>query len=210
MPALRNFGVLALLLGAGTSLASDGPDMLLNTPGGPEWELHCDPLPARLCLARAANVWLWVEHRMTGHHITRLAVTPTSVGARISILVGDRLRDAPGLLTQPVNEEMLKALSPASAELVVSTPGGAAARFPVGGAHLAASAILWWYDTYHTEIGKWPGPELATPEAPPLERYQSEERRRGSAPEIYLPATKPQIQFAIRAQGGTPPMARDR
>lgn len=166
------------------------------------WKVQCR-LPLRGCVGKADGLVLWVDHDM-GVHL----VGPAGPGARISLLIDDVTRDMPGLFSYGLDPHHLEELTPHNARVLIERNGIVLQETRVEGI-LDVASYLAFLKTGTARDSRdarlWLSATRRTPNAvdnPLLDRYQAAEAQALQEYPHYVPETKPQIEFAIRAQEG--------
>lgn len=166
------------------------------------WSVDCRQ-PLRGCVARAPGLVLRVDE-----HQQPWLVAAAQHGARTSVQVVNFTQDAPFLLSRPLDAGMLDQLTRSNAFVVIEESGFVAQRTRSTGIAHVANYLAW----LNTETARtlrdarlWPSHgRLAVGDMTPevLERYEVMQRRALEAHRQLVPATKPQVEFAMRAQNG--------
>lgn len=186
-----------------SEISVDGPALFYAVSGEarrPLWAVHCR-LRLRGCIARAPGLVLRLDE--AGAPWLLAAVPP---GARISLARRNTSQPLPGLLTAPLDPEVLARLSAPGAALIVEDAGQVILQSPTEGLTEVAAYLAWLASDNARTLGDarlWPKggplqPEAMTPEV--LERFAVQDRRAREAARQLVPVTKPQSEFALRAQ----------
>lgn len=113
-------------------------------------------------------------------------------GARLSYFLDGLIADIPMIFSSPV-DTLLESYLGEGGKLMIETPDERVEVLP-----------LWGFADVLELMRKAAGRPLTEDHPTIMSRYESLHDPLGDDPYVFLPATKPQIQFAIRAQGGTP------
>jgi hypothetical protein len=167
------------------------------------WSVHCSQ-PLRGCVARANGLALRLDSSMRPW-----LIAAASAEARISLQEKNYTSDVPGLFSAPLSDEMLARLSAPDSFVVIEERGRVIQRTRTEAIARVASYLRWVNgDIARTlrDARLWPDegrldPADMSPSV--LERYEVMQRRRKEGLRQLVPSTKPQIEFAIQAQGGT-------
>ncbi|MDO6731976.1 hypothetical protein Q4577_18240 [Marinovum sp. 2_MG-2023] len=166
------------------------------------WSVDCRQ-PLRGCVARAPGLVLRVDD-----HGAHWLIAASHPGARKSVQTRNYTRDTPEILSRPLSADTLAQLSQKNTFLVIEEQSTVVLRAQTTGIAHVAGYLAWINsETARTlrDARLWPKNEpLQTDNMTPdvLERYQVMQRRRLEAQRQLVPATKPQIEFAVRAQSG--------
>lgn len=187
-------------------IAADGTAQFLWLRGAARslgWSVTCRQ-PLRGCLARGqGGAVLWAD----GDGSVRLGL-PHAAGARLSVRRGNRMQDLGPLLDHPLAPETLDRLDQPDTWLVVEEQGAVALTLPVPGlADVAAYLRFLEGPVARTlrDARVWHRTGQLDPdsmEAAVLDRYRQVENRALQPQPVLVPVTKPQSEFAQRAQGG--------
>lgn len=168
----------------------------------PVWSVSCRVF-LRGCMARGDGIVL----RLDADNNPRLLVACSGNG-RISILRRNFREDADHITSQPLAEPSIERMSGPDAFLVVEEPDASPVYIRTVGLN-AVIGYLRWLDSAPARVLRdarlWPEDgaldlQAAGDEA--LDRFRLMELRDAAGPRYLVPSTKPQIEFAIRAQGG--------
>jgi hypothetical protein len=165
------------------------------------WAVDCTA-PLRGCVARAPGLTLRVAP-----DLSVWALAAASASARISVQHRNYTRDAPDLFFRPLAFDEIAELSRPNSFILIED-GATHLRISTQGLGQVASYLRWVQSpTAHTlrDARLWPKggalqEDAMSPEV--LERYEILQRRQTEALRQQVPRTKPQIEFAIQAQGG--------
>ena len=166
------------------------------------WSVHCAQ-PLRACVARSPGLVLRIDAEMQPW-----LIAPATPGVRISIQDRNYTQDTPNLLTGPLKADRIKKLSGENSFVIIEENGRVIQRTRTTGLDRVIDYLTWVHgNTAHTlrDARLWPRNgdirvQDMTPEV--LERYEVMQRRALEAQRQLVPSTKPQIEFAIRAQEG--------
>lgn len=183
----------------------DGPALFYGVKSDQRqelWSVYCAQ-PLRACVARAPGLVARIDEAGVPWLI---AVTPP--GARISIQSRNHTRDVSTLFNQPLDAETIRRLSHEKSFIVVEENSVVMLRTRTAGLDKVIDYLTWLRGmTARTlrDARLWPRNgsirvQDMTPEV--LERYQIMQRRALEAQKQLVPTTKPQVEFAIRAQDG--------
>lgn len=186
-------------------ISIDGPALFYGVSGDQRrelWSVHCAQ-PLRSCVARAPGLVLSVDENGAPWLIS---VTPP--GTRISMQTRNYTRNVPHLFNQALNADSIRRLSAEKAFVVVEENGSVVLRARTTGLNKVVDYLTWIRgSTARTlrDARLWPRNgdirvQDMTPEV--LERFEVMQRRALEAQRQLVPSTKPQIEFAIRAQNG--------
>lgn len=166
------------------------------------WSVYCAQ-PLRSCVARASGLVLRIDE--TGAPWL-LAVTPP--GARVSIQSRNYTFDAPDTFSMPLDAEVIARLAGEQAFLIVEESGQVVLRSRTTGIDKVVDYLSWIQGSAARTLRDarlWPrNGEIRIQDMTPevLERFEVMQRRALEDQRQLVPSTKPQIEFAIRAQGG--------
>lgn len=186
-------------------ITPDGPALFFSVEDDRRRELWSVDCRQRLrgCTARAPGlvVRLDEEHRPW----ILASATPET---RISIQHKNHIWDTPALLNRPLDTGTLERMSAAKSFLVLEEQGHVVLRVRTEALDEVVAYLRWISGETARTLGDarlWPrdspiSAQNMTPET--LERYEIMQRRRLDGARQMVPQTKPQIEFALRAQGG--------
>ncbi len=165
----------------------------------PLWTVSCR-MPLRGCAARAPGVILSLHAEGT---LRLLGFAPS--GARISVLQDGAARLMPGLFQQPLDAETLAVLSRPDSVLIVENKDEVLSRTPVDGIDITAAYLLWLNGAAQAGVRDariWIAPDGTPDPSAPTSVMSARAPQDPSLWPQHVPRTKPQIEFAIRAQEG--------
>lgn len=216
--ALVLWGAIGASVGVGAGLASGaaaGPVTVariqpegsaafaLSPETPPVWTVRC-ALPLRDCVARSGALVL----RVGPDGSARLSAFTGGPDASITIRQSNRAYERNRLFSAPLHPDDVALLDAPSAMLVIDTPAAVILRSPTGGI-AEVIAYLAWVQGPEAQLLRdarlWPRDgtlDTSKMSVAVLERYMEAQRRMETGPETLVPYTKPQVEFAIRAQGG--------
>lgn len=166
------------------------------------WSVNCRT-PLRGCVARAPGLAL----RLDEQHRPWLIV-PAALDARLSVQEGAQTRDLPHLMHRPLDPDAIDRLSRPKARLLIEEQGRVTAAIATEGMDEVLSYLAWLKsDKGRTlrDARLWPRTGILDPNQltnPQLERLAAQQRYLEGNKAQHVPRTKPQIEFAIRAQDG--------
>ncbi len=171
----------------------------------PLWQVRCEQ-PLKSCAAFKENMAFLLY--LGG---PRLLFTDQEQ-TRISIAVGRRAQDVPNLARDPLSNYLLEILSKPDARIILEAADGQLLSeiYPTG--FVEVLSYLRWIETSETEqitdARQWPQNTAILRsdenEAQIIAHHDDFQRRHEIDMPIHIPFTKPQIEFAIRAQNGVP------
>jgi hypothetical protein len=167
------------------------------------WSVHCSQ-PLRGCVARAPGLALRMDR-----DLQPWLMAVAGPRARVSLQQRNFTQDIPGIFSTPLAPDLQTQLSRPDSFIVIEEQGQVVSRTRTEGLRQVVSYLRWVNGaTARTlrDARLWPGestldPARMTPEV--LERYEVMQRRRKEGQRQLVPSTKPQIEFAIQAQGGS-------
>lgn len=186
-------------------ISVDGPALFYGVSGEFRrelWAVNC-AMPLRSCVARAPGLVLRIDDQGQPHLVA--AVSP---GARISIHERNTTQDHPHLFGRPLPSDIIRRLSEEKTAVVIEEQGRVVLRSSTAGIDRVIDYLTWVQgNTARTlrDARLWPrNQEMRIQDMTPevLERYEVMQRRAVEAQRQVVPSTKPQIEFAIRAQEG--------
>ena len=186
-------------------ISVDGPAIFFGVSGASRqklWSVYCTQ-PMRGCMARSRGLVLRVDD--LGNARLMAATLP---GTRISILERNFSQDRPTLFAQQMDAALVDVLSKEDTFVVLEDDDQIVLHSPTTGIDRVIHYLSWLQSpTARTlrDARLWPRKgELTTQNMTPevLRRYQIIQRRAVDAKRQLIPYTKPQIEFAIKAQGG--------
>jgi len=148
------------------------------------WRVSCE---STMCKAEHAGFTMQVA-QSGSLRLTR----QTSPQARISYLLHGTIADVPRLFTAPI-DPLLESYLFDGGHILIEYPDEHVETLSISGFAMVT-------DLLRTHVNVAPPQEEATI----MLRYEALHDPVHADPYVFLPATKPQIQFAIRAQGGVP------
>lgn len=186
-------------------ISVDGPALFYGVSGETRqelWSVYCAQ-PLRSCVARSAGLVLRIDDKGAPWLIA--ATLPSS---RISIQERNYTQDAPKLFDGPLRADQISKLSGQDAFVIVEEHGRTVLRGRTTGLDRVINYLTWVQGTTARTLRDarlWPRDgdiriENMSPEV--LERYEVMQRRAMEGQRQLVPATKPQIEFAIKAQDG--------
>lgn len=186
-------------------ISIDGPALFYGVSSDRRaklWSVYCAQ-PLRACVARASGLVLRIDEHGAPWLI---AVTPP--GARVSIQSRNYTQEAERLFSRALDADLIERLSHEKAFVVVEENGSVILRSRTTGIDKVVDYLTWIKgNTARTlrDARLWPrNGDIRVQDMTPavLERYEVMQRRALEAQRQLVPATKPQIEFAIRAQDG--------
>ncbi len=156
----------------------------------PIWRIACPSI----CVGYndAVTISLSDDKRLQMHR-------PVPEGARISLLHGQRTIDMPDLFTKPIPNDRVHDMS-RGGHILIEKDWKIATSFKTDGLSQVLSYLRW---RAAGAQGAWPQTEQVATTSP-FYHLQIEQERQYAPHDQLVPNTKPQIQFAIRAQNGIP------
>lgn len=112
--------------------------------------------------------------------------------ARLSYLLDGMIADTPRVFSEPI-DALLESYLVEGGQLLIETPDENVEILDLTG-----------FDAIVALLRDLSGRHLIEEQPTIMSRYESLHHSSKDDPYVFLPATKPQIQFAIRAQGGNP------
>lgn len=186
-------------------ISPDGPAMFYSVENDVRrelWAVHCRQ-PLRDCVARADGLVLRLDEFRRPWLIA--ASGPKS---RISIQTKNYSKDVESLFARPLNDALVEMLSQKDVFIVLEEDGSVLLRTRTTAIDQVADFLLWISsNTGRTlrDARLWPanGALNTTAMSPEvLERYEIMQRRLTESQRQLIPETKPQVEFAVRSQGG--------
>lgn len=167
------------------------------------WSVYCAQ-PLRSCVARAPGLVLRIDEHGAPWLIT--VITP---GARISIQSRNFTQDSPLLFSRKLEKNSIQSLMQEKSFVVIEEKGVVVLRTRTAGIDRVIDYLTWLRSSTARTLRDarlWPRNgdirvQNMTPDV--LERYEVMQRRALEAQRQLVPSTKPQIEFAIRAQEGS-------
>lgn len=165
----------------------------------PVWTVSCR-MPLRGCVARAPGLVLSVHDDGA---VQLIGFAPH--GAQIRAVTGGAARMMPDLFDAPVTSETLAMLGRPGNILIVETGAEVISRTALDGVAVVAAYLQWLHRA--SELGvrdarSWVLPDQTRPLADAPDVMQARAPQDPADWPHYVPRTKPQIEFAIRAQNG--------
>lgn len=187
-------------------ISVDGPALFYAVSEGQRqelWSVYCVQ-PLRSCVARAPGLVLRIDEDGQPWLITVM-----SPGARVSVQNRNYTRNMPSIFARPLDREAIKELSGQQSFVVIEEQAQVVLRTRTTGLNKITDYLTWIRgNTAHTlrDARLWPrNGDIRIQDMTPtvLERYEVMQRRAIESQRQLVPSTKPQIEFAIRAQKGT-------
>lgn len=167
------------------------------------WTVSCS-MPLRDCLARADGIVLRLDD--TGAPILTAFSPP---GARITVRLDREALPQEGLFDAPLDEGTVDVMSRDGAHLLIEDARGPILHTRTSGLSSVVSYLAWVESNMSQTLRDaraWPKDtaelQLDGLPEPVLMRYAEVQRRAETEASRTTPHTKPQTEFAIRAQGG--------
>ena len=166
------------------------------------WTVSCR-VQLRGCVARGGAGNLWIDSNGQA-----VLVFPVPATARISVGWRNQVRDVPGLNGRPLRDESILLLAQQGAHLIAEDHDAVVFREPTTGIDEVIRYLKWLLTDEARvlrDASLYPDMSVVPPEAldtEVLERYRIWQFRLESEPNFTVPTTKPQLEFATRAQGG--------
>lgn len=186
-------------------ISVDGPALFYGVSGDVRqelWSVYCAQ-PLRSCVARSRGLVLRIDDRGAPWLIA--ATLPSS---RISVQERNYTQDSPNLFNGPLHADKIRKLSGQDAFVIIEEQGKTILRSRTTGLNRVIDYLTWVQgNTARTlrDARLWPrNGDIRIQEMAPevLERYEIMQRRALEAQRQLVPAAKPQVEFAIQAQGG--------
>lgn len=186
-------------------ITPDGPAMFFRVENDRRTELWSVDCRQRMRGCRARAPGLVVRLDDTGRPWLIAAITPTT---RISIQRRNHTWNVPALINRPLDADTLHRMSSSNSFLVFEENGRVVQRIRTTGMDEVVAYLQWVSGESARTLGDarlWPRDQpLSAKNMTPstLERYEIMQRRRLESARQLVPETKPQIEFALRAQDG--------
>lgn len=211
---LRSLGLCVVLFWPGPGLTSPATfeitqrgdaRVYLSGPSktGPEWRVLCQGVMQN-CIALHESLVFW-RGRDGAFYVSLRRETD----ARLAIRQPNALRDIVDPWTKPLSEAALRAMRQKNAELVTSSADKTLTQIDAPAVY-AIAQYLTWMASPAAQDGQdartWPrraGEDLSLTPPHPGDHHTAWQRNHETPPAQLVPVTKPQSEFALRAQGGT-------
>lgn len=186
-------------------ITPDGPAMFFvveNDRRTELWAVNCRQR-MRGCTARAPGLVV----RLDEHRRPWLIAT-VGPQTRISVQQKNHTWNVPSLISRPLGDTVLERVSAPKSFLVFEEQGHVVLRVRTEALNEVVAYLQWISGETARTLGDarlWPRDQPLTAKnmtPSTLERYEIMQRRRLDGARQMVPQTKPQIEFALRAQGG--------
>lgn len=167
------------------------------------WAVQCAQ-PLRGCVARAPGLVLRIDD-----NFEPWLLSVSQPNARVSLQSRNYTKDIPHLFTRALSDDLIHSLSDEKSFVVLEENGRVIQRTRTTGLDQVVDYLKWINgNTGRTlrDARLWPRNEdirIQDMSEEVLERYAVMQRRALERQRQLVPATKPQVEFAIRAQEGT-------
>lgn len=161
-------------------------------PESATWTVSCLP-ELQLCLATTDTLVLFLDDENKPHLLLK---GPQPY--RVSVLTGRRSHDLPQLTQRALTQNEIDLVDRAGAQIILEWVETPPKVVRCDGIQKALGILRW---LLHAPT---PSDQVSST-APYLQRYYEVQSVFEAPAAVFLPATKPQVQFALRAQSGQSP-----